>query len=115
MGKRERLARAANKKKKASVQVLGRDMGGVEEAVKGHKRQQEQRAALYRRAEANIAAHPDRFRRSGFKKYDVAMRMSCSCPMCGSETMYECVCCLDYRGDQADFDIEELENQMKES
>ena len=37
MGKRKRLARAARKRQKASVQAFGRDMGGVDEAVKGHK------------------------------------------------------------------------------
>ena len=33
MGKRDRLARAARKRQKASVQALGRDVGGVDEAL----------------------------------------------------------------------------------
>ena len=86
MGKRDRLARAARKRQKASVQALGRDVGGVDEAVKGHKRQQEERAELYRQAEVNIAENSATFRKSGWKQNDVAMRMSMSCPMCSSET-----------------------------
>ena len=117
MGKRDRLARAARKRQKASVQALGRDVGGVDEAVKGHKRQQEERAELYRQAEVNIAENPETFKKSGWKQNDVAMRMSMSCPMCGSETMYECVCCLQEDGvydHELEFDVEELQTQMKD-
>ena len=84
----DRLARAARKRQKASVQALGRDVGGVDEAVKGHKRQQEERAELYRQAEVNITENSATFRKSGWKQNDVAMRMSMSCPMCGFETMH---------------------------
>ena len=52
MGKRDRLARASRKRQKASVQALGRDVGGVDEAAKGHKRQQEERA--YRISNRNL-------------------------------------------------------------
>jgi len=34
--------------------------------------------------------------------------------MCGSETMYECVCCLEDGDQELDFEVRKLETKMKE-
>ena len=75
MGKKERLARAAKKKKKFSVQVLGKEMGDVDDAVFGHKKRSVERLLLYEQAEQNIADKPRLFSKCGWKEHDVVKRM----------------------------------------
>jgi hypothetical protein len=96
MGKRDRLARAAKKKKKASVEVLGKGMGVVVETLDAHRTRQGERADVFKMASAEPGLY-------GPKSMTLPERMEQSCPMCGSVTIWECQCS----------DVEEVESACK--
>jgi hypothetical protein len=84
MGKKERQAKKAQQKAKTAVVVFGKGVGLVTQAVDTHLSKQGVRAQVFKQAEAHGPV------------WGISMsipdRMEQTCPMCGSETMWDCKC-----------------------
>jgi hypothetical protein len=84
MGKKEGKAKKALQRKKRSLVVFGKGVGAVVDAVDTHLSKQGERHDIFTQVEAHgpIWGIP----------MSAADRMEQSCPMCGSENMWDCKC-----------------------
>jgi predicted RNA-binding Zn-ribbon protein involved in translation (DUF1610 family) len=115
MGRKDRKAKDARKKKKASVVACGRAVGIVDGALDGLVARQGERLVMFKQATDNVASRWDGISMS------VADRMEQSCPMCGAETLWECKCVEEEErermeestGAKTDWSMVEIDTAMK--
>jgi hypothetical protein len=115
MGRKDRKAKDARKKKKASMVVCGREMGIVDGALDGLVARQRGRLVMFKQATDNVASRWDGISMS------VADRMEQSCPMCGTETLWDCKCVEEEErermeestGGKTDWSMVEIDTAMK--